>query len=276
MINKRIKLLPPSIFERLYLIYLDMVFGGELKRNKVLKNAYRGKRCFFIGNGPSLSKMNLAILEDKFVFAVNEFYLHPDSEAVKPDFYSLIEPWNNSFFKEDYFKKLFEAIQKLCDKNNKMILFFNIDYKPYIELHKLFKGQEIYYLKALLPILDSQNYHDDISHPHSFMDASSYNAFTCLAYMGFKRIYFIGCDLDFVKNKGSKHFFDDKKKVGFIEGEEFSNERRYHRSYVILKKWRLTVKHFRKKGVKTINAGIGGDNDTCPRISYLSLFKRNK
>lgn len=273
MFNNLSKLLPPSLFESAYSIYLKIKLGGILNKNKNLKNVFKGKRCFFIGNGPSLAKMDLSPLKGEYVFAVNEFYLHPKSKIVKPDFYSLIEPWNNSFFKKSYFRKLFEKIRKFSEDNKKMYLFFNLDYKPYIERHKLFSDRKIYYLQALLPLLSSHTFYDDISHPHTFMDASSYNAFACLAYMGFKKIYFIGCDLDFVKNKGSRHFFNDKKDVGFVEGEEFSNERRYLRSYLVLKKWRLTVKHFNKRGVKIINAGIGGDNDTCPRVKYSSLFK---
>jgi hypothetical protein len=39
------------------------------------KDVHRGKRCFIIGNGPSLKQMDLTLLRDELTFGVNRIYL---------------------------------------------------------------------------------------------------------------------------------------------------------------------------------------------------------
>lgn len=39
------------------------------------RNKHLGKRCFIIGNGPSLKKMDLSILKDEITFGLNRIYL---------------------------------------------------------------------------------------------------------------------------------------------------------------------------------------------------------
>ena len=45
------------------------------RRLEELRDQYRGKRCFIIGNGPSLAKMDLARLRDEYTFGLNRGYL---------------------------------------------------------------------------------------------------------------------------------------------------------------------------------------------------------
>lgn len=44
-------------------------------RIRALRNSHHGQRCFVIGNGPSLSKMNLESLRQEFTFGLNRIYL---------------------------------------------------------------------------------------------------------------------------------------------------------------------------------------------------------
>lgn len=52
--------------------------SGRKHTTRVLKpyhNRYDGCRCIVIGNGPSLRKMNLALLKDEYTFGLNRIYL---------------------------------------------------------------------------------------------------------------------------------------------------------------------------------------------------------
>lgn len=40
-----------------------------------IRNAYQGKRCFIIGNGPSLKKTDLSRLQGEYTFGMNRIYL---------------------------------------------------------------------------------------------------------------------------------------------------------------------------------------------------------
>jgi hypothetical protein len=47
----------------------------NLRRLSLLRDAYRGQRCFVIGNGPSLRKTDLAKLKQEVTFGLNRIYL---------------------------------------------------------------------------------------------------------------------------------------------------------------------------------------------------------
>lgn len=44
-------------------------------RLRAYKDRHKGQRCFIIGNGPSLNKMDLSLLHDEFTFGMNRIYL---------------------------------------------------------------------------------------------------------------------------------------------------------------------------------------------------------
>jgi hypothetical protein len=48
---------------------------GNLTKVKGYKDIHSGKRCFIIGNGPSLKQMDLSPLRNEFTFGLNRIYL---------------------------------------------------------------------------------------------------------------------------------------------------------------------------------------------------------
>ena len=83
--EKLIKKIRPTILYRVALYVYDIpssvawfVDGKGIESRKRLerfKNKYKGKRCFIIGNGPSLNKMDLSPLKNEYTFGLNRFYL---------------------------------------------------------------------------------------------------------------------------------------------------------------------------------------------------------
>ena len=51
--------------------------GFNFKKTNInkLKNSFKGKRAFIIGNGPSLNKVDLNLLKNEYTFGVNSIYL---------------------------------------------------------------------------------------------------------------------------------------------------------------------------------------------------------
>ena len=56
---------------------------------KSYKNKYRGKRCFIVCTGPSLTIEDLEMLGDEYVFGMNSICLIHDRTKWKPDFYGI-------------------------------------------------------------------------------------------------------------------------------------------------------------------------------------------
>src|SRR3989337_1536843 len=48
---------------------------ASIGRLMSLRNRYRGERCFIIGNGPSLGRMDLSPLRSEKTFGANRIYL---------------------------------------------------------------------------------------------------------------------------------------------------------------------------------------------------------
>ena len=48
-----------------------------IKKNQTIKNIHAGERCFIIGSGPSLKKLDLTHLKDDYFIGVNAVYLNP-------------------------------------------------------------------------------------------------------------------------------------------------------------------------------------------------------
>ena len=52
------------------------LFGKKNRMNLLrYKDIHKGERCFIIGNGPSLNKMDLSLLKDEITFGMNRIYL---------------------------------------------------------------------------------------------------------------------------------------------------------------------------------------------------------
>ncbi len=54
---------------------LSPLWRENISRVQSLRDLHHGKRCFLIGNGPSLRKMDLSSLRDEFTIGLNRIYL---------------------------------------------------------------------------------------------------------------------------------------------------------------------------------------------------------
>lgn len=57
-----------------------------------LKNRYTGRRCFIIGNGPSLKHTDLSLLRNEMTFGANRLYMLFDGLGFHTTFYVVTDP----------------------------------------------------------------------------------------------------------------------------------------------------------------------------------------
>lgn len=69
-------------------------YPGILNRARLeaLRGRHWGKRCFILGNGPSLGASDLSILRDEYVIGTNRIYLHPECKSWKRWYYCAVNP----------------------------------------------------------------------------------------------------------------------------------------------------------------------------------------
>ena len=62
------------------------MYGKQISK---YRDKYKGKRCFVVGNGPSLNEQDLSLLAEEYVFTVNELMRHERFSLLKSNFHIL-------------------------------------------------------------------------------------------------------------------------------------------------------------------------------------------
>lgn len=234
------------------------------RRIKKLKNKHRGKRCFLIGNGPSLSVSDLEKLRSNgdICFGFNRIYNIFESTQWRPDYY----------LSQDH-KMLAGCVEEV----NAMSLPVKLIPMDLPWEHGL-------RLKITHPFKMLWKPMEDLSPSGFSADASGglYWGSTCLytaaqlaVYMGFSEIYLLGVDHRFRISQNNKGdiVVDDSVKDYFCDKYNEDKDKLYipntdtsTLAYIAMKKG------CDEHGVKVYNATRGGMLEVFPRVDFDSLF----
>ncbi|MFA7628075.1 MAG: 6-hydroxymethylpterin diphosphokinase MptE-like protein [Candidatus Dojkabacteria bacterium] len=249
-----------------------------LRRNKRYKDMYEGKRCFILGNAPSLKKHNLRLLEDEYVFTVNSMSASKEFDIVKPNFHVVVD---SARFDED--NELFHKQMKdLAERDYKPICIFSARFRDHIEKYGLNKSLEIIYVypKSSIRRIKDINLTEKVPPYQNVVNVALYTAL----YLGFSEIYLIGCDMtgfitiydenDNVSYGGHFYEEDNPEEVEYMKKakKERTNEFMLNAYGFVFRLLRFTEEYAIKNGKRIFNAGIGGALDVFPRVKFEDLF----
>lgn len=158
--------------------------GADSEYIRSLKNAFKGQRCFIIGNGPSLTPSDLDKIKNEVSFAANRiyymfdktewrptFYLCCDKEAIMMNFSSIVDlPVKTKFI---------EITSKKYNKTNDQSIKYVYHYDKFY-LNKW---------KTSAPFVSED--------PSAMMfpgQTVTFSAMQLAIYMGFSKIYLLGVD----------------------------------------------------------------------------------
>ena len=249
-------------------------FGVFLNKNEKkinqLKNKHKGKRCFVIGNGPSLNQLDLTHLKNEFTFGVNAIYLNYEKMQFYPTYYVVEDNLVAEDRKEEinnYDKpqvKFFGNFLRYCIKPDKKSVFLNLirnysdfNYTPFFTenlVRRVGVGGSVTYVCLQLA------YH-----------------------MGFDEVYMIGFDHNYVIPESAKitnkndHSFDitsTEDDVNHFNKDYFGKGYRWHDPNVERMEvgFRKADEMFKADGRKVYNATLGGKLEAFERVNYRSLF----
>lgn len=252
--------------------------SGELEQIRSLAGLHAGKRCFIIGNGPSLNSQDLSFLRDEITFVANWF--------VNADQYSLIEPkyycvsshemfggWNKPepFLNQDYYL----AMQKKARGAHK---FFSFAFKDYIRQTGLFHDEKVNYMlfenpKRLVDECGEINL-DPTRHLDDGYTVIQTMCAPLAAHLGCTEIYLIGCDCNYgiQKPDDPKQYCYDSKLHTTATTKFESLDRIWADNGPVFKSYAILEETLRKRGIKLFNATHGGRLEVLPRVDYRSLF----
>lgn len=250
-----------------------------LQNNEKYRDLHKGKRCFIIGNGPSLNKHDLTLLKDEITISVNSMTVTKEFDIVKPKYHVLVDPTR---FDKNY-PAFVENMQNLKKLNHKPVYVFPVRFKNFIEENKINEGLDIIYVQAL-PSVKKIEHLDFTQRVPPFQNVTNIALYLSI-FLGCTEIYLIGCDMtSLVKTYDENmdfsyggHFYNieshDEKKTMQTLHEGRSNEFMLKAYGYVFELFRLTKEYADTKNIKILNATKGGTLDVFPWAKYESIFK---
>lgn len=264
--------------------YSDPILRENVKRLRELKGMYKGKRCFIMGNGPSLKRTPLEKLENEFVWGFNRCYLLFNQINWRPTFYAAVDTL--------VVPDIASELNKLTKDLPETLFFFPV----------------IFYFNNTLThrnniVLFRQIGMDTSKGPGGFFSPNAANclrvphtvAITALqlsVYMGFNPIYLVGCDTSYTIPEGLDRQGEvvdpgtGEKISGFeiistsdndpnhFDPRYFGAGSKWHAPNVrgMIFGYKMAKRVCDTQGVKVFNATIGGMLEVFPRVDYNELF----
>jgi len=226
------------------------------------RNKHAGKRCFIIGNGPSLKIENLDRLQEEITFAANKIYLAFDKTNWRPTYYAVTD---DMVAKQNYdeIKKL-SGFPKFFPSQAKtvwMTPFEDSIYFRYIHYDRRYPKPPKFGL--------------DISNKIYAGRTVLYAFIQICFFMGIRKIYLLGVDFNFsqpsrkngrilVSDNECNHFDPNYRKPGekWVEPKLNYQEKAFQAANAAVL----------KKGGQILNATFGGKLEIFPRVDFNNLF----
>lgn len=258
-------------------------------RNAELKNKYAGKRCFIIGNGPSLKTVDLSQLADEYTFTVNQLPRNNNFGKLKTNFHIWAD---ERFFNLDLSKsedlELFNVMKAVSSEDNQPVVFYKWAAREMIESNHLEKTLDIRYFGDIgmdIPKALASDGALDVCKPLPIFPTVIHYAVCLAVYMGFQEIYLLGCDCTgFIstaqaklKNANQSEYAysiteNEKKRMERISSKtSIRNELLWYAE--LFDTYDFMKFYCEKQEVKLFNATESTLLESIPRVQLATLFQ---
>lgn len=163
------------------------------KKILALKNKYNGERCFIVGGSPSLKLLDLTKLENEYTFTVNYGFKLKDMGLSHSSFHVMM----------DIYAFLDDKIGDILPVDFSDTFFINAG------ITSPFPDKTIYLKETSTELDANASFQFDLTKPILNRRTVILACLQLAMFMGFKDIYLIGVDLDYVKNPG--HAYQESK-----------------------------------------------------------------
>lgn len=222
----------------------------EYRNSKITKykNKHNGQRCVIVATGPSLCACDLDLVEkNKMVsFSVNSVFKIFDQTLWRPTYYVI----------DDY-----RAIQKYDD-------IMQTVSKDAVFIGDTFQKEKNYGRNAYLHHIHYESYLNRLPKFSEDFAQKSYLGYTvvysCIqlaVYMGFRELYLLGTDCNYVMGSRNNYFWQSKEK-------DVMN----HELDKIMMGYQSAKKYADGHGIKIWNATRGGNLEVFDRIRLEDVF----
>lgn len=254
--------------------------GEPIYANRQLHNRHADRRrCFVIGNGPSLKGLDLSPLAHEVTIGANSFYKHPSAEAMGLDYLCMGDP---TFYADE--PRVVEWHRIIEARMPQTTLITHQAAARFFAKHGLHAQREVYYITvAERPVHEASAVNLDFAHPLNIGQTTGTLIMIPLAmFLGFREIYLLGFDANWLEDLNASYHFYDQHEI-FTEFDSVSTDgrgysyedelRAVHREF---ESHRLLHERAQQAGVSIINATAGGRVDVYPRKSLEEVLREVK
>lgn len=232
-----------------------LVWKGR-KRIESYHNRYLGKRCFIIGNGPSLRVEDLEKLKGEITFGTHRIYTLFGNTSWRPSFY----------FAQDY-KMIKEDSDSISAISSKEKFIGMVPWYKYPHI----QGATFAHinLKPFYP--EPPEFSDNVSKEFYEGMTVTYMCLQFAAYMGFSEIYLLGMDHNYSieMNPDGSIKMTEGIKDHFSSDDICTNVPQTYKSTLA---YYAARKYADQHNVKIINATRGGKLEVFERVDFDTLF----
>ena len=227
--------------------------GGKYKKLLDYKDKHKGKRCFIIATGPSLTMEDLESLKNEYTFSMNSICRLYDETDWRPTYFAVQD------------NHVFKSIQNTIRAHKEVPVFISDN------IWKRFKRENEW-----IEFPTDTMYHSydmKIGKYHARFSDDAYDivydgysiAYSCIelaVYMGFKEIYLLGADCTYLGEK--EHFVDS--------GVE-DRSRKYATPKLIVG-YEKVKEYADSHGIKVYNATRGGVLEVFERVKLEDVLNK--
>lgn len=248
------------------------------------RNRHRGERCFIMGNGPSLNKMDLNLLAGETVFCCNSIFLLFDRIAWRPTYYTCVD--------SRVLPDRAGDIDEMLSASTEITAFFpcvvedHTSARTRTPIRKIIPpGPNRYYFQERFNEVTDDPFTMFSADIDEYVVQPYTVAITMLqlaVYMGFKDVYLIGCDTDYtvpkdiIRESGSEIALTSRTNsdANHFDPRYFGAGRKWHdpQTDMMIEHHKHAKKACDLLGVKVINATVGGKLEVYPRVEFDALF----
>lgn len=236
--------------------WADARWDKSIKRLLKYKNRHKGERCFIIGNGPSLKKMDLSLLKNDVTFGMNRIYLM----------------FNDLGFSTTYYVTVNKLVVEQCARD-----IVKLSCPKFISWH----ARNLIDFTSNMICLYSDC---DGTHSKFFTDITkgvnegatvTYVAMQIAYYMGFEKVILVGVDHSF-KTQGKPHTMvvSEGDDLNHFDPGYFGKGFRWQlpdlRTSELV--YRIAKYQFENTNREILDATIDGKLQVFPKVDYHQLF----
>jgi hypothetical protein len=227
----------------------------ESSRLRAFHDIHKGEDCFLIGNGPSLNKMEMSLLNDFYTIGLNKIFLLFEKTGLRIDYHVCVNRYVIEQCSRDF-------LEMKCPS-----------FVSYKHRNKLLEGSDKAYF--LGDIHSKWKFFEDITTGISQGSTVTYAALQIAFYLGFRRVFLIGIDHSFA-SKGTPHKVETMKEndINHFDPNYFKGMKWQLPDLAGSEKaYKLAKDHFEQAGRSILDATVDGKLNIYPKIKFEEAIR---